>query len=107
MDFAFTFLGEYSILQERPMSRVIAMTLVVCLITGYQCQGQDAASQQPAAAAMVEAVDFEAVLRRPVKPEFVETPLSDVVEYFGKHFDINIQFDHKGLADGALIPLHQ
>jgi len=50
------------------------------------------------------AVDFEAILDRPVKPEFADTPLADVVDFLAGQFDINIQLDEKGLTDAAVDP---
>ena len=52
----------------------------------------------------VPVVDFEAILDRPVKPEFADTPLADVVDFLAGQFDINIQLDEKGLTDAAIDP---
>ena len=57
-----------------------------------------------AAPATADAVDFESILRRPIKVDFADTPLSDVVDFFSDHFDINIRLDHKGLTDAAVDP---
>jgi hypothetical protein len=86
------------------MSRWIAFFVTACLIFSVQqADGEDTPSSAPSAAAEIApAVDFEAILRRPVKVEFADTPLSDVADFFAAKFDINVQLDAKGLQDAAV-----
>ncbi len=84
------------------MTRTFAFGLCIALLT---FAGMLVVAQQPAAPAeRVETVDFEAILNRPVKPEFAETPLTDVMHFFADQFDINIVLDAKGLTDAAVDP---
>jgi len=84
------------------MARMIALGLSFALAV---IAGMSVIAQQPAAPTdCVEAVDFETILNRPVKPEFVETPLADVMHFFADQFDINIVLDAKGLTDAAVDP---
>jgi type II secretory pathway component GspD/PulD (secretin) len=86
------------------MSRWITFFVTAFVIFAVQhADGEDTPTAAPSAAAeTVPAVDFDAILRRPVKVEFADTPLSDVADFFAAKFDINVQLDAKGLADAAV-----
>ncbi|HEY4312595.1 MAG TPA: hypothetical protein VGN12_24310 [Pirellulales bacterium] len=86
------------------MSRWIAFIVTAFLVVAVQqADGEDTPiPAQSAVAETAPTVDFEAILRRPVKVEFADTPLSDVADFFAAKFDINVQLDTKGLADSAV-----
>ncbi|HVU88269.1 MAG TPA: hypothetical protein VHD36_13195 [Pirellulales bacterium] len=86
------------------MSRKTLLVIVVtfCSLRGLNAQGDE--SKAPQDASVADPVDFEALLRRPVQVEFADTPLADVIDYFGKKFEINIRVDPKGMTDAAVDP---
>ena len=81
--------------------REIAMSRLFCLaaLVFVGLAGSALAADEPEVASTA---DFEAILRRPVKVEFVDTPLSDVMDFFANKFDVNIILDSKGLADAVV-----
>lgn len=86
------------------MSRriLLVFAIAVCFLHGIEVQADELKASPPANTAA--AIDFEAILRQPIKVEFADTPLADAIDYLGKQLDINILLDAKGLADAAVDP---
>src|SRR3569623_544210 len=58
----------------------------------------DLARNNPAEVKIIKALD------EPTELEFIETPLSDVVEYLKTRHNIEIQLDKKALEEAAIQP---
>lgn len=56
----------------------------------------------PGSATTTAAEEIERALKKPVDLHFVDTPLSDVVDYCAEHLDINIRLDPQGMTDAAI-----
>jgi type II secretory pathway component GspD/PulD (secretin) len=86
------------------MSRRILFVFAIAIsfLHGVKVQAEEVKASPPANTSM--AIDFEAILRQPIKVEFADTPLADSIDYLGKQLDINILLDPKGLTDAAVDP---